>query len=340
VLVTQGDPEAIAQQAIALTLRKLTPLLSVPVAMGLCSGRQPDVKQRLMGEMLRQAPADHQRELAAYARAARLTSTKRNRLVALNMLFDMYHGLGCSSLIVEAERSATGSPLLGRNLDLPHRGVLTGYSLVIICRPKGKNAFVSIGFPGVVGVASGMNECGLALAIHGVFDTPYLAPLPNARGAPCMFLCRDILERCAGVDQAAEVLQAAKHTTMLNVVLCDRHGGAVVEITPAAAKVRRAAGGFAACTNHFRVLTPRPTFAHCRRFAILQQQSQNNRLDLPALARTLHEVNQGVMTMQTMVFEPTPLRVHLSIGSSPTSAHALTTLDMAPLLDAEFNGAQ
>lgn len=37
-------------------------------------------------------------------------------------------------------------------------------------------------------------------------------------------------------------------------------------------------------------------------------------------------------TIQTMVFEPAALKMHLSIGAGPTSGRPLTTLDLGPLV--------
>ena len=46
----------------------------------------------------------------------------------------------------------------------------------------------------------------------------------------------------------------------------------------------------------------------------------------------MHAVNQGNHTIQTMVFEPAILVLHLSIGAGPTSARPLNRVDLKPLL--------
>jgi len=64
-------------------------------------------------------------------------------------MVDMYRGgFGCSSLLIEPSRSATGGPLFGRNLDFYGRGILHKYSLVAVYRPDGKHAFAAVTFPG------------------------------------------------------------------------------------------------------------------------------------------------------------------------------------------------
>ena len=78
--------------------------------------------------MLPQFPADYRRELEA---AVKVSGIDRDLLVVANTMFDIKKISGCSSLIVEADHSATRGPLFGRNLDYPTLGYLAEYSLVV-----------------------------------------------------------------------------------------------------------------------------------------------------------------------------------------------------------------
>jgi hypothetical protein len=49
------------------------------------------------------------------------------------------------------------------------------------------------------------------------------------------------------------------------------------------------------------------------------------------MAEKMDAVNQGPLTIQTMIFEPDSLRLHLAIGSCPSSKLPLKELDLAPL---------
>ena len=55
------------------------------------------------------------------------------------------------------------------------------------------------------------------------------------------------------------------------------------------------------------------------------------KLDLAAVARKMDAVNQGKMTIHTMIFEPASLRLHLAVGAGPVSAQPLEAIDLAPL---------
>ena len=85
-----------------------------------------------------------------------------------------------SDLLPAPALSAADGPLFGRNLDFPTLGYLEQYTLITVYRPTGKRAFASIGFPGLIGVISGMNDSGLAMAIlevdEAADDSPKLDP--------------------------------------------------------------------------------------------------------------------------------------------------------------------
>src|SRR5204862_4896674 len=114
--------------------------------------------ERLVGRF----PAEYRAEMEAMAAGG---GVERRQLVLGNTLFDIKKILACAAILVEPGRAAVPGTLLGRNLDYPSLGYAHEYSLVTIHRNAGKRAFASVGFPGLVGVLSGMNEAGLALSV-------------------------------------------------------------------------------------------------------------------------------------------------------------------------------
>lgn len=327
VLVVSGTPEQIGQQKAALTGEVASRLVFFSRAMLAVLGRQNEWSRHLetSRQMMARAPADHRAELMACAAASRIDA---DELGALNTMLDIAGSLGCSSLVVEGERSATGHPLFGRNLDMESVGLLQRFSLVEVCRPNGKHAFAAVGFPGVFGVISGINDQGLALSVHGVFSAGGRRQFdPN--GTPALLLYRTILERCATLAEAEAMLREARHATALNVVLCDTGGGAVAEVSPRGVGIRSAEGGVCACTNHFRLHTSRPQ--QCSRYAALVQAGPA-RFTLDDVIAKLNRVQQGSRTIQSMVFEPATLQLHVALGAPPTSALPFRRLDLASLL--------
>ncbi len=332
VLFVEGSPAEIGRQSAALVGGQARQLVDYPrkllAELGL-GQRFPTVlaAAKRLGANI---PPGHLAELEAFARTAGLD---RDGLVGANTMLDVYRGgLGCSSLLVEAGRSKTGGPLFGRNLDFFSLGFLQKYSLVIVCRPQGKRAFCSVGFPGMAGCLSGMNEAGLALAVHEVLLAGNGAPLFDGRGVPYAFLLRRVLEECSTVDEAERLVRASRRTTLFNLAVCDRRRAAVLEVTPRTLAVRRPERGVLVCTNHFRSAELRTLLRFSWRYLALWESRELERLDVCDVARKLHEVNQGPMTLQSMVFEPGAMRLHVAIGASPASALPLRTLDLKALL--------
>src|SRR5262249_50751623 len=111
--------------------------------------------------MLPHFPADHRQELNAIVQAG----IERRPMVLGNTMLDLKQMFACSALLVKPSRSQTNVVLVGRNLDFSSVGYIQEYSLVTIYHSPGKHEFVSVGFPGLVGCLSGMNDVGLCLGI-------------------------------------------------------------------------------------------------------------------------------------------------------------------------------
>jgi isopenicillin-N N-acyltransferase-like protein len=338
VVTLAGTPEEIGEQMRMLTRSASPHLLTYP--MNFLKTKVPSNRGRntswpelvqLGKRMLDHFPLDQRRE---YESAVKGTLLGRNLLLIGNTMFDLEKISQCSALIVEPSRSATREMLFGRILDIPSLGVLNEFSLVVVYRPTGKHAFVSIGFPGMLGCISGMNDAGLTLATLEVLSTKDGSPSFNPQGTPYALCFRRLVEECATVEEAARLLRSMNRTTCVNLAICDTKKAAVFEITPKNLVVRPAENGLCLCTNHFR--TPElATTIDCPRYRILEKSQEMPKLGLKDVAQKMDEVNLGPLTIQTMIFEPASLKLHLAIGSCPTTKLPLKTLALAPLFGKE-----
>jgi predicted choloylglycine hydrolase len=264
----------------------------------------------------------------------------RRQLVIGNTLFDLKKILACSALLAEGSRSSSGAPLLGRNLDYPSRGYAQEYSLVTVYRPEGKRAFASVGFPGLLGCLSGMNESGLSLAVLEVFQSRLFTRRLDLGGTPYAICFRRLLEECDTVDEARARLEKMRRTSVFNLAVADPKRVAVFETTTRRVRERPADAGACVCTNHFCSSEMRPSFSFnvfktFDRLALLRKhERRTGRFAVGDLHASLHAASQGDHTLQTMVFEPAERRLHLAVGQLPSSAGPLRTLELAPLFRA------
>jgi hypothetical protein len=331
VLVVAGSPEEIGEQVGVLALK--------PAAGGArllkdyLKQRRLEALWPLLVRLGRQAfarvPAPYRREVEAMARASGLDL---DLLVVGNSLDELRRLAGCSGLVVGPERSATGGPLFGRNWDFPPLKGLAQYSLVIVYRPAGKRAFVTVGFPRGLCGGSAMNADGLALGVNEVLEAADRSPRLDWKGVPMLVATRQILEECGTCAEVEKWLRGHRLASYGLLVACDRSGGAAFEVTTRTVRVRRAEDGLCVGTNHFRC----PGLAvrtECPRYTALAA-AKGKRLAVADVARKMGEANQGAWTLHSMVFETRPLRLHLALGDGifPATGRPLRALDLGPLL--------
>lgn len=252
----------------------------------------------------------HQTELKSLA--AQVGYSEAETMLAQCFL-DITPRFACSTITLPADASPDGVARFGRNLDFPSLNVADKYSVLFIVRPEGKYAFASIGWPGLIGVLSGMNEHGLALANMEVDRGPRM---PSAM--PYTMLYRSILENCCDVNEAIAFLEKTPRQTANNLMLMDAAGNrAVAEITPQSVHVRRGENAKALIsTNHQRDQDQdKPGF--CRRYDRLHDASAKNfgSINEKSIEAMLAGVG-GKHTLQAMVFEPANRVIYLSTGHS------------------------
>lgn len=175
------------------------------------------------------------------------------RFVYLNTLYDISlsfeHSplVGCTTFIVSQEHSGTGGPLLARSFDFEVDEIFDADKAVFFVEEDGKIPFVSVAWPGLVGVVTGMNENGLALVVHGARAGPVVH-----QGTPVLHAMRRVLSEASNTDEALALLRISPPLVSHMVVLQDADGHAVVvERSVGQPDFVRALDGLGAVTNHF-----------------------------------------------------------------------------------------
>jgi hypothetical protein len=223
----------------------------------------------------------------------------------------------CSTITFPASAAPDHVARFGRNLEFMSLGVADKYSTVFVYHPQGHYQFVSIGWPGLIGVLSGMNDHGLALANMEVTRSPRF---PGAM--PYTLLYRTVLEQCKTVNEAIDLIEHTPRQTANNLMVMDAAGDrAVLEITPQGVTVRRAlASEPLVSTNHQRG-TDCDSAGRCWRYDKLHDsgEAEFGKVDLKALESLLAKVSPGRETLQSMVFEPTNRVIYLSTGAGAST---------------------
>src|SRR5262249_29391674 len=195
VLVVEGTPAEIGEQVGVLAVKPMARMQVIVKEFIKVRGWEAAYPLLIKAGdgLLQRFPEASREEIEASVKASGL---ERDLVVFVNTIFEMRSVGGCSTLIVEADRSATHAPLFGRNLDGPPIGGVYEYTLVTVYRQKGKQAFASIGYPGFAGVFSGINAAGLALTMNEINETADKAPRFDPEGTPKFQAFRRVLEEC------------------------------------------------------------------------------------------------------------------------------------------------
>jgi hypothetical protein len=279
---------------------------------------------------------DEKAEIGAFAKASGID--ERDVLLAQGFA-DLYRAWGCSTLAAVGDAAPyPGQPLLARNLDFVTMGFLQDYSYVVVARPANKTPFVSLGFPGVLGVISGENARGVALAVMVVHDEHGCVA-----GVPFTFAFRRALETADTTEDAIATLERLPRTVANNLMVVDRHETArLLEITPAGIVARSPdARGLLSSTNHFQskeLREPRMTLTYLsskqRLGAVEKTCRDESRITVPVAIAALRAAAPARINVQGMIFEPATRSIHVAFGKPPAVTRPFVKLDGAWLFRA------
>lgn len=308
ILYLEGTPEEMGEQHGALLRDEIRALLGWYVPSFVGPRELERARRRALDMFLPHIDDAHRREAEALARAAGLPAED----VLFGQCFtDVYRLFGCSTL---AAPSPEGT-LLARNLDFPSMGRLGRYSIVVVARPEGRRPFVSVSWPGLVGVLSGQSA-DLALAVMVVHNAD------GARaGVPFQLAFRRVLEEADDAAAAERLLRSLPLTVTNNLMVVDRAGDArVLELHPDGIVARGPdRDGRLVATNHFlsrERREPRLSIEYVsslRRYrAVCDVVDDRGPVDLERARRALDAASVPI-TVQSMIFLPAERALEVSL---------------------------
>jgi hypothetical protein len=336
VVILRGKPTEVGEQFGELAIK------NAPDIMGLHERFLEDSGQKkrypliaAMSGLLKPNFPPHM--LAEMEAAAKAAGKDVSLLFFANTVADLSSGMGCSTVVVEKDRSTSGGPIFGRNFDwLPTKGI-TEHTLIAVYKGDGKRAFAAVTVSPISGVFSGMNDAGLSVTMNEIHikQSKDRATF-NWKGTPIMMAFRRVLEECGTVAEAEKLLRDMPRTTTCCMTICDKNGGAVFEITPKTVEVRTAQNGVACCTNHFRT-DELCVGDKCWRYAKLSPlcAKEGGKLGVAGVFEELKKVSQGKHTLQSMVFEPADRVLHLAYGDGDATKLKPHRIELGRLFDEE-----
>jgi hypothetical protein len=156
---------------------------------------------------------------------------------------------GCTAFGAWGGATAKGHVLTGRNFDWEAAEVFSRERVVIMCEPEHGIPFVSLAWPGMAGVVSGMNRAGVSVTINGAPSN-----LPRQTATPVAIVAREILENAHNLAEGLSILRQAKVFVSTLWLIGSRADGkcVVVERTPELMHVREPEKDWIICVNHFQ----------------------------------------------------------------------------------------
>ena len=155
---------------------------------------------------------------------------------------------GCTAFAAWGTQIANGHLLAGRNFDFDGGEDFDKDKIVIFFKPEKGYGFLSVAWPGMMGVVSGMNEKRLYVSINAGSSQDN-----REVGTPSCFVARKVLQYAASIDEAVSMISEEKMFVSDSFLIADGKTGkaVVVEKSPKRMGVREASGDWLVCANHY-----------------------------------------------------------------------------------------
>lgn len=203
---------------------------------------------------------DYQAELYGLSRY----SSDKYNFIAPKFLRSMYlHGahdighamqdlmmVGCTSLAVWNENTEDGDLLIGRNFDFYVGDDFAKNKLIEFVEPEGGIPYLSVSWPGMIGVVSGMNREGLTVTINAG-----KSKIPLTAKTPISLVTREILQYAKNIDEAIAIAKKRKVFVSESILVgsANDKNAVIIEVSPDNFGVYRVENiNKVFCTNHFQ----------------------------------------------------------------------------------------
>jgi isopenicillin-N N-acyltransferase like protein len=177
-----------------------------------------------------------------------------HRLLNYHAAHDISHAVmdnplvGCTSFAAWGQHTVDGKLIVARNFDFEAGECFDINKVVVLLRPEKGYAFISVTWPGMLGVVTGINEKRIYLSINaGRTDDRKMI------GTPVCFVARQVLQYAADLEEARVIVEAAQVFVSDSFLIADGKTGQaiVIEKSPEKTALRQPEGEYIICSNHF-----------------------------------------------------------------------------------------
>lgn len=158
--------------------------------------------------------------------------------------------VGCTSLAVWNENTEDGDLLIGRNFDFYVGDDFSKNKLIEFVEPEEGIPYLSVSWPGMIGVVSGMNKEGITVTINAG-----KSKIPLTAKTPISLVTREILQYAKNIDEAIAIAKKRKVFVSESILVgsANDKNAVIIEVSPdnfGVYKVENTSRVF--CTNHFQ----------------------------------------------------------------------------------------
>ena len=158
--------------------------------------------------------------------------------------------VGCTSLAVWNENTEDGQLLIGRNFDFYVGDEFAKNKLVEFVEPEAGIPYMSVSWPGMIGVVSGMNKEGITVTINAG-----KSKIPLTAKTPISLVTREILQYANNIEEAIAIAKKREVFVSESILVGSAHdkNAVIIEVSPENFGVYRVENTSRVfCTNHFQ----------------------------------------------------------------------------------------
>ena len=158
--------------------------------------------------------------------------------------------VGCTSLAVWNENTEDGDLLIGRNFDFYVGDDFAKNKLIEFVEPEEGIPYLSVSWPGMIGVVSGMNKEGVTVTINAG-----KSKIPLTAKTPISLVTREILQYAKNINEAIAIARKRKVFVSESILVGSANDkkAVIIEVSPdnfGVYSVENTSKVF--CTNHFQ----------------------------------------------------------------------------------------